>query len=108
MKKGASIALKIGTGSGSLEFSLDKLNDTTPELQKLIFSLAKRSMDSEQRLHRAEQTLSSMKRDNALVDLGTGRKTRGKQAKVHAPEKGMSTINPGSRKRKEPSGVQFS
>ena len=105
--KNATTTLHVGQGSQKLHFDLLKVIESSKEIQRLFLQFAKRCLDMEEKLQKSEQTLNRLRQESASVVLNVDKGSRSKKLKVHSPEKGMSTINPGSKKRKGASGVDF-
>ncbi len=112
---GVKCLLSLGQGQNTLDFELFEARavDKKIELQNILFHLAKRSLDLEESLTKANETISSLKQQKAagagaagLLDLGDPGKKKG-QPKAPPKQVGMSVINPGSKKRKAPRGIEF-
>ena len=112
---GIKVELNVGSGSKSLSFTLyeAKAVDKKMELQGLMFRLAEKTTDLESKLEKANnkvETLQNQKGGGAATGIGGAFDIAGadkKQQKAAPKKAGMSVINPGSRKRKAPRGVQF-
>lgn len=102
----------MGSGRKQLSFDLfeAKVVEKKIELQNLMFRLADKVTDFEQKLDTANTRLENLQAKGAassgLVGFGDGRKNA-QQKGSPIKKTGMSVINPGSRKRKAPKGVQF-
>ena len=106
--------LSIGSGSKCLAFTLyeAKAVDKKIELQGLMFRLAEKATDLEGKLEKANskiETMQNQKGAGPATGIGGAFDIAGaeRKQKVVPKKVGMSVINPGSRKRKAPRGVQF-
>jgi hypothetical protein len=112
---GVKMTVTIGSGSSALTFELYESNalDKKTELQSVLFRLAEKSTDLENKLEKATNDLNILKKSKGdgpsgigdLVDFSKGGKNTGK---MPTKQPGMSVVNPNSKKRKVAKGVDFS
>ena len=109
---GVKLNLSIGTGSKTLTHDLyeAKAIERKTQLQNVLFRLAERATDLENKLEKASKDIEKAKTSGTSVagkgiDLGVN---KGSKTQSKAVQKvGMSALNPGSKKRKTAKGVQF-
>ena len=111
---GVKATLHVGHGAKSLKFDLIEAKAVTKktELCNILFRLAELTTDLETKLEKTSKNLDSLKAQKTamagavnIFDADSAKKKT--QQKTVPKQAGMSIINPGSRKRKAPRGVQF-
>ena len=114
---GVKATVTVGSGRKQLSFELfeAKAVDKKTELQMVLFKLAEKVTSLQDSLEKSQSRVEALEQQKGAVggatgiggafDIGDSSK---KNAQKNAPKKvGMSVVNPGSRKRKAPKGVQF-
>jgi len=97
----------------SLDMHLDPVtpeDEKRSELQRIMFRVADRSLSVEAKLKTTQEKLESLQRKPAaqnVFDMGLESKKKKTQPKAQPKQAGMSVINPGSKKRAAPKGVEF-
>ena len=90
---------------------IDSADDKSSELQRILFQLADRSACFEAKLKTAQSrvdTLQQKPSGQSVFDIGFESKKKKSQVAKGAPKQvGMSVVNPGSKKRSAPKGVEF-
>lgn len=111
----ASVVLRSVKDGKSASYDLPVLAspDVQTELSTLLVCVAQRSIDLEKQLGQAEKKIESLQHAasssgfNSVFDTACNGKKKTHQKAPPVKQKGMSVINPNSRKRTKAQGVEF-